>query len=76
MKKIERKDILFIAGLILTTVLVCTVSITANAFGKPAQIHAQGDFGFDADDSGIIGDNPEDVYIAAEDFYYLYELCK
>lgn len=72
----KRKDAMIIAALTLITVLSCAYSITAKAFDKPAQIQAVGIWAFDADESGEYGDNPEDFVIAAEDFYYLYELCR
>lgn len=72
----KRKDIIFICCMILTVLLTCAVGIKANAFSKPTELEAVGDFTLDKDGSGIAGDHPSDVVILAEDFYYLYELCK
>lgn len=72
----KRKDAMIIAALAVITVLSCAYSITAKAFAKPSELQAVGTWAHDADGSGEYGDNPEDFVIEAEDFYYLYELCR
>lgn len=72
----KRKKVIFSLCMSLTVLAVAVYGIQASAFSKPTQLKAVGDFEMDKDGSGVAGDHPSDVVIAAEDFYYLYELCK
>lgn len=75
---LSRKDMVFIVGMALTVIISMCISLTANAasgYTKPTEINSNGVVKYDANGDGDY-DDEEDIYLDAQDIYYLYNLCK
>jgi len=70
------KKVLIFLGIVLLMIVACDIDMEVNASSESDVILSKGRYEFDYDQSGIAGDHPLDVVIDADDFDYIYELCR